>query len=244
MTCNADEQTRQVQAALKEKGFYYGEADGQPGPETMMAVRRYQIRNGLPVTGSIDESTLRALEGSDPAGGRPAVQSVPAKPKTATIVESDRQFLKKSAPPPPASPVPPPPPPQFTGRPSTPVPSPEPPPEPLSAPSSRDFVAGTPLEGAESRAQAAIIRRAQSMLNRQGYDAGPEDGIPGPATGDALAGFQEDEGLRVTGRLDAPTMDALGVLAGPSRETAPRRANGFEIQIERGGQVLRGVWVR
>jgi len=38
-----DELTRSVQQKLKDQGFFYGEATGQPGSETDAAVRRYQI---------------------------------------------------------------------------------------------------------------------------------------------------------------------------------------------------------
>ena len=43
----ADELTKSVQQKLKDQGFFYGEATGQPGSETDAAVRRYQIRYGL-----------------------------------------------------------------------------------------------------------------------------------------------------------------------------------------------------
>lgn len=59
--CAADERTAKIQAQLKERGFYFGEVDGKPGDETKAAVKRFQIRNGLAVTGETDPGTLEAL---------------------------------------------------------------------------------------------------------------------------------------------------------------------------------------
>src|SRR5437868_14404765 len=57
----ADQTTQSVQQALKEQGFYYGNVTGDKSAETTAAIRRYQIRNGLQVTGEIDPETLRSL---------------------------------------------------------------------------------------------------------------------------------------------------------------------------------------
>jgi peptidoglycan hydrolase-like protein with peptidoglycan-binding domain len=56
-----DELTKSVQQKLKDQGFFYGEATGQPGSETDAAVRRYQIRYGLKVTGGLNDETMRSL---------------------------------------------------------------------------------------------------------------------------------------------------------------------------------------
>src|SRR5690242_15642348 len=57
----ADQTTQSVQQALKDQGFYYGNVTGDKSAETTAAVRRYQIRNGLKVTGDMDPETLRSL---------------------------------------------------------------------------------------------------------------------------------------------------------------------------------------
>ncbi len=56
----ADQATHSVQQALKDQGFYYGNVTGDKSAETTAAIRRYQIRNGLQVTGDINPETLRA----------------------------------------------------------------------------------------------------------------------------------------------------------------------------------------
>ena len=61
-TSRADEALRRIQQELRDQGFYYGPVDGSPGDETKQALRRYQIRNGLPVTGELDDETKRTIQ--------------------------------------------------------------------------------------------------------------------------------------------------------------------------------------
>lgn len=51
----------QVQAALAREGYYHGAIDGSVGPATRNAIRRYQSRHGLEVTGQIDRPIIEAL---------------------------------------------------------------------------------------------------------------------------------------------------------------------------------------
>jgi peptidoglycan hydrolase-like protein with peptidoglycan-binding domain len=53
-----DELVKNAQSELKSQGFYYGEVTGINSPETVAAVKRYQIRNGLEVTGTLSNETL------------------------------------------------------------------------------------------------------------------------------------------------------------------------------------------
>jgi lipid-binding SYLF domain-containing protein len=55
-------QVRQVQTALKNRGFDPGPIDGVMGPKTMMAIRNFQSSQGMTASGMIDESTLTALQ--------------------------------------------------------------------------------------------------------------------------------------------------------------------------------------
>ena len=49
------------------------------------------------------------------------------------------------------------------------------------------------------------------FLSRDGYYDGPIDGILGPSTQDAIAAFQDDNGLAVTSAIDEPTLATLGI---------------------------------
>jgi peptidoglycan hydrolase-like protein with peptidoglycan-binding domain len=63
----ADDNVRAVQEKLRDGGFYSGEIDGAYSPQLSAALTRYQIRNGLPITGQLDAETSKAL------GAKPAV---------------------------------------------------------------------------------------------------------------------------------------------------------------------------
>jgi lipid-binding SYLF domain-containing protein len=55
-------EVRQVQTALKNRGFDPGPIDGVMGSKTMMAVRNFQSSQGMTASGMIDEPTLVALQ--------------------------------------------------------------------------------------------------------------------------------------------------------------------------------------
>jgi hypothetical protein len=58
---HADDSIRDVQTRLKAGGFYFGEITGRYDSETAAGVTRYQIRNGLKITGKLDQPTRYAL---------------------------------------------------------------------------------------------------------------------------------------------------------------------------------------
>ena len=57
----ADETMRAAQDRLKTGGFYSGEVNGRYDSDTAAAITRYQIRNGLQITGKLDIPTSHAL---------------------------------------------------------------------------------------------------------------------------------------------------------------------------------------
>jgi hypothetical protein len=56
-----------------------------------------------------------------------------------------------------------------------------------------------------------VIVNVQRALQQEGYYNGGLTGSLGPASRQALAAYQEDAGLVVTGAIDAPTVEALGL---------------------------------
>jgi peptidoglycan hydrolase-like protein with peptidoglycan-binding domain len=60
---------------------------------------------------------------------------------------------------------------------------------------------------------STAVREAQQALKDKGFDAGPIDGIMGPKTSAAVKEFQQAQGLKSTGQLDAQTLSALDVQA-------------------------------
>ena len=71
----AEENVRAVQSKLANKGCYFGEIDGAYSSDFSAALSRYQIRNGLPITGQLDAETSKAL------GAKPAVGPSTAAPE-------------------------------------------------------------------------------------------------------------------------------------------------------------------
>jgi hypothetical protein len=57
----------------------------------------------------------------------------------------------------------------------------------------------------------SIVSQVQAALARQGYYHGAIDGSLGRGTRNALIRYQRDQGLNVTGRVDRPVMEALGL---------------------------------
>src|SRR5438552_12617984 len=74
----ADQTIQSVQETLKDQGFYYGNVTGDKSAETTAAIRRYQIRNGLKVTGEINPETLRSLNVNSNQAASPQSTSKPA----------------------------------------------------------------------------------------------------------------------------------------------------------------------
>ena len=63
-----------------------------------------------------------------------------------------------------------------------------------------------------------MVRRAQSTLRRDGYyNTGSIDGVWGSGTESAVIAYQRDRNLNVTGRLDAPTLQAMNLATGADR---------------------------
>ena len=56
-----------------------------------------------------------------------------------------------------------------------------------------------------------LVAAVQNQLTRLGYVTGVQDGVFGPMTQNAVANFQRDHNLSVTGQLDEMTVQALGV---------------------------------
>jgi hypothetical protein len=54
-----------------------------------------------------------------------------------------------------------------------------------------------------------VVVDVQAQLNRRGYNAGRVDGVMGPQTSSAIAQFQRDRGLRVTGDINEAVLRSL-----------------------------------
>jgi peptidoglycan hydrolase-like protein with peptidoglycan-binding domain len=200
-TCSsawADPAIASVQQKLKDGGFYYGELTGEKDMDTTAAIRRYQIRNGLRITGEIDAETRHSLGLASTPG--------PARPKPASTPPPNSPDLRGEA--------------RLHGSGTVP---PRPPRDLRDAddrsndwsgprerpPETAGLFAGTSLASAPPDVQRTTIISVQMTLMRQGFYHAGIDGVYGPGMRIALQTYQARIGLEPTGRLDGETLTSL-----------------------------------
>ena len=208
----ADPVVESVQRTLKDQGFYYGEVTGAKDADTTAALRRYQIRNGLQITGELNAETRKSLGVSGSAAipqATPPARVIPRVPPP-TSSPPDTSDLRDSAP---AVEE------QEDARGNVLRP-------PVPMPAAEGLFEGTSYEGAPPEVQQRVIMGAQMLLARRGYYRSGVDGVFGPGTQFALRAYQVRFGLEPTGFLDTQTLGSLGLLPGqraPGMTAAPQR---------------------
>jgi peptidoglycan hydrolase-like protein with peptidoglycan-binding domain len=171
----ADQTIRSLQETLKDKGLYYGSVTGEKSAETTAAIRRYQIRNGLKVTGEINDETLRSLGSSSNSVAGPSQSSAkPARSQPASIRPDASPRVTQNSPPPLSE-------------------------QPGVAPTSSgqpDVAATNPLSAASFYQSAPIhmnrriIAETQYQLMSRGYYRGRIDGRYGRQTAFGIRAFK------------------------------------------------------
>jgi peptidoglycan hydrolase-like protein with peptidoglycan-binding domain len=196
---------RDVQRQLKGLGFNPGAVDGNYGEQTVAALRAYQQAYRLPVTGRLDETTLRSIlperfEASRPPldlsnrevlqqaqrqlkalGFDPGTMDGTFGPQTEAALRAYQQAYR----------VP------QTGR--------------LDDVTLRSLL---PERFEASRTSVEppnreVLRQAQRQLKALGFDPGTMDGTVGPQTEAALRAYQQAYRLPQTGRPDEATLRSL-----------------------------------
>jgi peptidoglycan hydrolase-like protein with peptidoglycan-binding domain len=178
----ADTSTERLQTILKAQGFFYGDADGVSSPEMIAALRRYQIRNGLEVTGTINDETRTSLGLED---DKPSPRQKPLSKSAAPIVPDTSEAPRPVAPSLPLA---------------------------LAGSELSQIFLGTPYFTAPREVQVRTLANAQTTLAGLGYYRGTIDGISGPATEEAILIFQGNVRVELSGRLDLSTLAALRLL--------------------------------
>lgn len=142
----ADNNVSTVQSRLKAGGFYSGPLNGHYDSDTAAAVTRYQIRNGLQISGKLDAPTRQAL---GVTAGQPEVPLPKLgedvwrylrKSDQARIIAEDASAPKRSPAPAPVV--------------ATPPPVSKPPPASSNRDRLRDYVAAFVLAGLDPRVGA------------------------------------------------------------------------------------------
>jgi len=194
----ADPAVESAQQKLKDGGFYYGEINGQKDADTTAAIRRYQIRNGLQITGELNQETLNSLG----VHSKPA--STPATRPAQTPGPPPPDYVQPT----PAPRTTPAPQPQFEDEDED-----ENAPQPPAPQVERGNVfEGTPYEAAPPQVQQEIVFKAQLILMRAGFYREEIYGLYGPAMNFALRNYQARFNLRPSGRFDVETLGSLGLL--------------------------------
>ena len=201
MLLRADQLVESVQQALKDEGFYYGEVNGDLNANLTAAIRRYQIRNGLQVTGELNDETLRSLGIKSSGSSRPTIRAASPTPAPSEPPSDETETVS------PAPPVQP-----FNNGPPGQQVFPSTPMGPASSPET--VFADTPFATAPPGVQRNVIVSAQITLARYGLYREQIDGIYGPAMELSLRAYQAQTRLPVTGRLDLETLAALRLLPG------------------------------
>jgi peptidoglycan hydrolase-like protein with peptidoglycan-binding domain len=205
MLMRADQLVENVQQALKDQGFYYGEINGETNANLTAAIRRYQIRNGLQVSGQLNSETLQSLGMNSSASTRPATK--PVSPSPGEPAKPSERSYNQTANTSPAAPIQP-----FDNAPQDEQLYRSNPAAPGAPPGG--VLAGTPFEAAPASVQRNVVLSAQIALARRGLYHEPVDGVFGSAMEFSLRAYQARTRLPVTGRLDLETLAALQLLPG------------------------------
>jgi N-acetylmuramoyl-L-alanine amidase len=199
------ELTRDVQRQLKGLGYNPGPVDGNYGEQTAAALRAYQQAYRLPVTGRLDDSTLRSLlperfeatRAPLDLSNREVLQQAQRQlkalgfdpgstdgtfgPQSEAALRAYQQAYRLPQ----------------TGR--------------LDDVTLRSLL---PERFEASRTSIEppnreVLRQAQRQLKALGFDPGSMDGTFGPQTEAALRAYQQAYRLPQTGRPDEPTLRSL-----------------------------------
>jgi peptidoglycan hydrolase-like protein with peptidoglycan-binding domain len=184
---HADQAIKSVQQTLKDQGFYYGNVTGEKSAETTAAIRRYQIRNGLQVTGDINPETLHSLNVSSSSVSSAQPTGKSAATQSTRVPRDDSSRLDQNSAPPPSN-------------------------QPDRWLEMNSNFNGAGYSSAPRRINArAAVAEVQRQLIARGYYRGRIDGRYGRRTAFAVSAFQMASGLPSTGRLDTSTFDLLGL---------------------------------
>jgi peptidoglycan hydrolase-like protein with peptidoglycan-binding domain len=215
----ADSTVQQAQEELKEQGYYFGQINGDKNADTVAAIRRFQIRNGLQVTGELDQETLRALQ----AASASSTATTTATPQPRNLEDSGNTTDRVAPATSPLRDL------QTYRK------------QPAPAESAASVFSNTPYEMAPPELQQRVVIGAQTQLRRRGFYKGESDGVFGANLEFSVRAFQSRLGIPPNGRLDMDTLAALGLLPGQRWRTPMEIPHRRFIPSEE--PPVRGEWI-
>ncbi len=176
------DQIAKVQKILKDKKLYNGASDGKYNDETREGIKSFQKGNGLKQTGTLNRATLEAF-GVELTDKQ---KEIPANPNSYASAQGNKT------------------------------------PRPATGSSATGSTAAADEAGGSSqtvgtrrspifKATPDQIREAQRILKRNGMYSGDETGKLDDDTRAGLKLFQEKNNVRITGTLNAVTLQAMGI---------------------------------
>ena len=214
----ADSTVQEAQQELKEQGYYFGQINGDKNADTIAAIRRFQIRSGLPITGELDEQTLRALHSGTASS---SASSNTPQPERREDDGTANEHSGEATPPPR----------EAQGARA----------EPAPPQSTANIFSNTPYEMAPPELQQRVVVGAQTLLRRRGFYRGVSDGIFSPSLEFSIRAFQSRRGIVPNGRLDMETLAALGLLPGQNGRTPMEMPRRRVVPAEE--PPVRGEWI-
>lgn len=207
----ATAEVRDAQVQLRAIGMYDGVVDGIYGQDTQSAVERFQRNRGLPVTARLDSATTAALRDEAARSAEPLPLSDPTHVRTVQNRLRQLGYYDRAA--------------DGVWGPATqealehfqrarrlPVGHVTRPTLMAMDLDPGDFT--TPAAagpGLREPLDPVVVRGVQHRLRELGFYRGAVDGKWGPATQEALEGFQRSRGLDASGGLNPTTASALGL---------------------------------
>ena len=214
----ADSTVQEAQQELKEQGYYFGQVNGDKDADTIAAIRRFQIRSGLPITGELDEQTLGALRSGTASS---SASSNTPQPERREDDGTANEHSGEATPPPR----------EAQGARAERAPS----------QATASILSNTPYETAPPELQQRVVVGAQTLLRRRGFYRGVSDGIFSPNLEFSIRAFQSRLGIAPNGRLDMETLAALGLLPGQNGRTFMEMPRRRVVPAEE--PPVRGEWI-
>jgi peptidoglycan hydrolase-like protein with peptidoglycan-binding domain len=210
-----------LQWNLAVHGYDPGPADGVAGPRTRAAIHQYQMDAGLPADGRASAALLDHLQFTDPpvrntrvAGANPQYPGDPQYPANPQYPAGNANGSPEYEELPPI---------QDSGTagtypPANGSPGPYNPPGGSADPGGSAYPGATPAITPQTvNLHGVYVETIERELQARGYPVGPVDGYLDPQTQQAIARYQNENGLQPTGEISLELVNHLRLITSYGR---------------------------